>query len=493
MQNLVQLKNVTLRFGLHRALDGVSLSVGRGEAWAILGENGAGKTVLAEVLSGRREPNLGEVLFAAGVRPAQDVHLVSFEEQLRVMAAERRRDESWVMHGKVDEGTTVASFVGAEDEELSRLLDTFRIDHLRSRGLRFLSTGEMRKTLVCRALAGDSALVVLDDPYDGLDVEAQAQMRETIGTLVDGRRTVAVLSARVADVPQETSHVAYLRDGSLAFAGSHEEFREWMRSHTRSAAIRTDMELPATPEAERPPEDRPVVAMEGVSVSYGEKQVISGIDWRAYPGEVWHILGPNGAGKSTLLSLIDGSNPKAYGQRISLFGRPRGSGESVWEIKRRIGFVSADFHNAYPPRTTARDAILSGFWDSAGLYERPTGLQVQLAQRWLDLLGFGDRGDERLRRFSYGEQRAILVARAMVKMPPLLIADEPSQGLDDEHSAFVLSILDRVGQETATCVLYVSHKPEFTLPSVTHRMRLVPVAADGRQGGGFTALIERVA
>jgi molybdate transport system ATP-binding protein len=176
VQNLVELRDVTVRFGLHRALDGISLSVGRGEAWAILGENGAGKTVLAEVLSGRRKPNLGEVLFSAGVSPARDIHVVSFEEQLRVMAEERRRDESWIMHGKVDEGTTVASFVGAEEEELSRLLRTFRIDHLRSRGLRFLSTGEMRKTLLCRALAGDPALVVLDDPYDGLDLEAQGQM-----------------------------------------------------------------------------------------------------------------------------------------------------------------------------------------------------------------------------------------------------------------------------------------------------------------------------
>jgi molybdate transport system ATP-binding protein len=403
------------------------------------------------------------------------------------MDAERRHDESWIMHGKVDEGTSVGAFVGAEDRELSRLLTAFEIDHLRGRGLRFLSTGEMRKTLLCRALAGSPVMVVLDDPYDGLDVDAQARMRETIGELADGRRTVVVVTARVAETPEETTHVAYLEEGALSFVGRREGFDGWMSSHARGAVIRTDRELPTPPEAEDLPEDQPVVSMEEVGVSYGEKRVISNIDWHAYPGDVWHILGPNGAGKSTLLSLVDGSNPKAYGQRIALFGVPRGSGESVWEIKRRIGFVSADFHNSYPSRTTARDAVLSGFWDSAGLYERPSGLQEQIADAWLDLLGFRDRGDERLRSFSYGEQRAILVARAMVKMPPLLIADEPSQGLDDEHSAFVLSILDRVGRETATCVLYVSHKPEFTLSSVTHRMRLVPAP-----GGGCTATIEKV-
>ena len=209
-------------------------------------------------------------------------------------------------------------------------------------------------------------------------------------------------------------------------------------------------------------------------MSYGDTPVLRDVTWTAVPGESWHIIGPNGAGKTTLLSLITGSNPKAYGQDISLFGRRRGTGESVWEIKERIGLVSGDFHNSYPQRTPALDAVVSGFTDSAGLYEPASGHQVEVATEWLRILGLGDQPGLRLRELSYGQQRLVIIARAMVKSPPLLIADEPCQGLDDEHSLLVLSLLDRIAGETGTCVLYVSHNPRHILTGTTHRLTLEP-------------------
>ncbi len=523
MKPLVELDGVTVSFGLHRAVSDVSIAVQPGEVWAVLGPNGSGKTVLSEVLAGRRAPSLGTVSFPDDVDPEAHIHIVSFEEQLRVMAEERRHDESWIMHGKVDEGTPVEEFVRAgaasaagdhgtdtasvagdhgtdtvsatgvaqTRTDIDGLLRQFRIEHLRGRGLRFLSTGEMRKALLCRALAGRPRMIVLDDPFDGLDVEAQERLRRDIDELADGEKTLLVVAARLGDMPDSTTHVAYLEEGKLLFAGPRRDFAApGAAGREGRAYIRVDQELdlPAPPRHELFPPDKPLIEMRNVTVSYGEKRVLAPLDWTARPGEVWHILGPNGAGKSTLLSLVDASNPKAYGQDIRLFGQLRGSGESVWDVKRRIGFVSADFHNSYPSRTTARDAILSGFRDSAGLYEEPTGYQVQIARRWLDILGVHDRGGDKLRTFSYGEQRAILVARAMVKMPPLLIADEPSQGLDDEHSAFVLSILERVGRETETCVLYVSHKPEFALECATHRMQILPQD----DGNGSQVIIEKL-
>ena len=492
---------MTVSFGLHRAVSDVSITVRSGEVWAVLGPNGSGKTVLSEVLAGRRAPSLGTVSFPGGMDPLTDIHVVSFEEQLRVMAEERRHDESWIMHGKVDEGTPVEEFVRAgtasaagaveAQADIDGLLRQFRIEHLRGRGLRFLSTGEMRKTLLCRALAGRPRMIVLDDPFDGLDVAAQERLRRDIDELADGATTLLVVAARLGDMPDSTTHVAYLEEGTLRFAGARRDFAAPGGADREGGAyMRVDQELdlPAPPRQELFQPDQPLIEMRNVTVSYGEKRVLAPVDWTARSGEVWHILGPNGAGKSTLLSLVDASNPKAYGQDIRLFGQLRGSGESVWDIKRRIGFVSADFHNSYPSRTTARDAVLSGFRDSAGLYEEPTGYQIQLSERWLDILGIRDRGGDRLRTFSYGEQRAILVARAMVKMPPLLIADEPSQGLDDDHSAFVLSILERVGRETETCVLYVSHKLEFTLECATHRMQILPQD----DGNGSQVIIEKL-
>ncbi len=499
MKPLVELRDVTVRFGLHRALDGVSLVVHPGELWALTGANGAGKTVLSEVIAGRRIPNGGEVTFDEDVDPHRDVHVVSFEEQLRVMARERRRDESWIMHGLVDTGTSVASFVGggqdagaqdhgserhARREYIDSLLGRFGIAHLRDRGLRFLSSGEMRKTLLCRALARKPRMVVLDDPFDGLDVESRAELSRAVSELADGERALLFVVARQAEIPPELSKRVELHAGRLVSPVA--DPRRGGDSVASPPASDQSRSLPAAPEPDHLDTAEPLVRMRGVEVRYGEKQVLVNIDWEARPGEVWHIIGPNGAGKSTLLSLIDGSNTKAYGQAIDIFGRRRGSGESVWDIKRRIGFVGASFHNSYPTRATAREVVLSGYWDSAGLYHEPTGLQEQHAREWLSILGFADRADEKLRRFSYGEQRAILVARAMVKMPPLLIADEPSHGLDDAHSAFVLSILDRVGTETETCILYVSHNPNLTLSCTSHRMRLLPA---GEPGAGSTASI----
>lgn len=496
MNALVSLHRVTVRFGLHRALSDLSLSIRPGQVWAVVGDNGSGKTLLTELLAGRRRPNLGEVRFADGLDPLSDIHIVSFEEQFRVMEAERRRDESWLLEGPLDEGSTVGDFIrralggeelpaaghaaqGRSDAAFEKLLRRFHIQDLRHRGLRFLSTGEMRKTLLCRALLGDPQLVILDDPFDGLDLDAQGEIRRVIAELADGRRTLVVVTPRRGEIPPVTTHIARLEEGQLLFAGPRDSDRPDGRQVELSPRW-----IPGTEAAEAAPE--PLVRMDSVSVSYGDRTVLQDIDWEVHAGQVWHILGPNGSGKSTLLSLVDGSNPKAYGQAIRLFGRPRGSGESVWEIKRRIGFVSAGFHNGYPRRSSAREAILSGFRDSAGLFEKPTGLQLRRAEEWLGILGLSARGEDWLREFSYGEQRAILVARAMVKMPPLLIADEPSQGLDDAHSAFVLALLDKIAAETDTAILYVSHKPEFTLERATHRLWLVPAEA------GRRAVVERL-
>jgi len=221
--------------------------------------------------------------------------------------------------------------------------------------------------------------------------------------------------------------------------------------------------------------------MHDVTVGYGSTPVLDRITWTVSAGENWQIAGPNGAGKTTLLSLVTGTNPKAYGQDISLFGRRRGSGESVWDIKQKIGVVSGDFHHAYPARVRVLDAVLSGFTDSAGFFEAASGHQLEIARQWLRLLRLEGRADIRLRELSYGLQRAVLVARAMVKLPPLLIADEPCQGLDDSYTRLVLSLLDRIGAETPTTILYVSHNPDHTLDSVRRRLTLIP---DGRGSRG---------
>ena len=490
MMPLVEIRAAGVSAGIEELLAPSTVAVGRGERWAFLGGNGSGKTLLSELVGGVRPPTRGEVRCAGGFWPERDVQIVSFEEQLRLIGRERRADESWLMHGAKDEGTVVRDFVAAaradrgsadgaapstsREARLESLLEEFRMAALADRGLRFLSTGEMRKAILCRALWAEPKLLILDDPYDGLDVDAQDELHQMIARISRREVTLILVLSRESELRDSVTHVAFLRDGRVEFTGSWARFSEWRRaSSDRTGVAPRASVIPDW--HERPPlSETPLVLMENVSVSYGANHVLRDVSWTARRGERWHIAGPNGAGKTTLLSLITGSNPKAYGQKITLFGRRRGSGESVWEIKQHVGLVSGDFHNGYPLRTRAADAVISGFTDSAGLYEPPGGHQQEVARAWLRLLGLEDRAESRLRELSYGEQRAVLVARAMVKRPPLLIADEPCQGLDDEHSAVVLALLDRISRETDTCLLYVSHNPHHRLESTTHRLTLEP-------------------
>ena len=488
MQPLIVLDRATLRIRLRPVLREVSLSVAPGSTVAILGGNGSGKTLLSEVMARRRPVDSGSAAFPGLSDPESQIQLVSFEQQLRIMAEEKRRDESWLMHGGTDEGTSVSDFVAGKGESAGGLLERFGVGHLAHRGLRFLSTGEWRKTILCRALYRTPRVLVLDDPYDGLDTDSRLALNQLIEEKPESDSSRVLVFGRDEEIPSNTDTVIVLDGGRIAFSGSAAEYASGRRA-TGPEAISPSASRPAPPsllpaKPAAPAPAVPPVVMRDVSVGYAGTVVLRNVTWTARAGETWHIIGPNGAGKSTLLSLIDGSNPKAYGQEIHLFGRRRGSGESVRDIRRQIGYVSADFHNSYPARTSALHTILSGFMDSAGLYEVPSGLQTRTALEWLEISGLSDRADVPLRRLSYGQQRVLLIARAVVKHPPLLIADEPAQGLDSDHSAQVLELLDFIARESGTCLLYVSHNPRQTLDSTTHRMIITPGA------GGSTITTE---
>ena len=238
--------------------------------------------------------------------------------------------------------------------------------------------------------------------------------------------------------------------------------------------------LPAAPDAASPqPGDGPLIELENVHAHYGEHAVLDGVSLRLDPGEHLCIAGPNGCGKSTLLALICGDNPRAYGQQVKLFGRVRGSGESVWEIKRRFGIVSNQLHLSYPTRTRAFDVVASGFFDTLGLYDTCGPWQAQLVREWLAVLGLSARAGERFDALSFGEQRMMLVARAMVKNPPILILDEPCSGLDEANRRRVLELIERIGHESRTQMLYVSHEAE-EMPGLHHAPAGVP------PGSGWT-------
>ena len=226
--------------------------------------------------------------------------------------------------------------------------------------------------------------------------------------------------------------------------------------------------------------------MENVSVSYNGTPVLHQVNWTVRENEHWALLGPNGAGKTTLLSLILADNPQAYANDITLFGWRRGSGESIWEIKRNIGWVAPELQLYYPRHATCLDVACSGWYDSVGLYRECTSHQREIAVAWLERFGLAERAGTVIDQLSEGEQRLALLARALVKSPVLLVLDEPCQGLDAGNRDRVLQAIAEAGVQPNTSMIYVTHRADELPQNITHVLRLSEghVVDQGRQRYG---------
>ncbi len=460
-------------------LRNITLTLSRGEVWAIMGTNGSGKSALGKLLAGKTHPTKGVV-----TGQPREVGHISFEEHLATIEREIRNDDTDYLD-RIDAGCSALSFIQemGGDEAKARLLgDSFGLAPLFHRGLRFLSTGEIRKALICRALMKSPSLLILDDPFCGLDKGAVSALGERIHTLSRSGVTPVMILGRKAEMAPWVTHVAQLERGSLLFSGPR---KEWATrpSHGSSRPV-TPIGLPETcfvSHKETPSSLRgeTLVEFKDVSVAYNGHAVMDKISFTIRRGDHFMITGPNGSGKSTLLSMINGDNPKAYGNDISLFGQRRGSGESIWDIKKQIGYLSSELQIGYRAAATPFSTILSGLSDSIGTYRKYSAIEKEAAFAWLSILGMTGQKDRPLRTLSSGEQRMVLIARAMIKAPPVLILDEPCQGLDDANSRFVLDLADKVGHSGKTTLIYVTHTDTDTLSCITHHLSLTPDRATG--------------
>lgn len=466
-------------------LEGITLTIGSQEHWAIVGANGSGKSSLGRLLCN------GLKILSGTCSTAARSEFVSFEKINDILDSERYKDDSDFI-GYVDQGTLAREFiVGAgstsfEQNKLVQLADQLSFSHILERGLKFLSTGEMRKVVICKALMQDPDALVLDEPFDGLDRASCKVLTDLISASAEkGIRTILLLN-RFSEIVPETTHIAYIKDCRILVSGPKDDLLRsdaLLRFHAFHYTL-----PPLLPELDPstviPPLEPgvPLIEMKDVVVRYDDKFILNGLNWSVKPGEHWKISGPNGAGKSTLLSLVSGDNPQAYANEISLFGIKRGSGESVWDIKKRIGLVSTAFQQEYRVGVTVKVAVISGFFDSIGMYHDYSKKQQDIAMEWLKMLRMEKHLNTPLRNLSYGEQRLVLLARAMVKQPDLLILDEPCQGLDDINREMVLKLVDHLGRTGSTQILYVTHHQEDCIPCITNSLELVPVDAGGYTG-----------
>lgn len=386
--------------------------------------------------------------WAAALRGA----VVSAESEQAFYERELRDDEA-NFQGGVATGRTVRDVVGPRGEAhpLYRIL---RLDELSERLFRRLSSGEARKVLLLSALVDDPDLLVVDEPFGALDQAAQDDLWRVLRDISE-RHLVVVVEAAPGDRLARYALVAFFAHGFRWCASGDEAVARW------SAEFDTPLRSPPVAgEAEAWPREIPLVELRNGRVAYGDVDVWRDLDWTLRAGEHTLVSGPNGSGKSTLLQFVTGDHPQAYANELFLFGRRRGSGESIWEIKSRIGVVSGQLHRDYRAPASVLEVIASGFTDSIGLYESLAPRQLARARAWLGWLELGVSEDRAFRELSFGEQRFVLFARAMVKEPPLVVLDEPTTGLDEGHRCRALDYVASLTTQSRATVLLVSHRAE---------------------------------
>lgn len=460
-----------------RTLELDRLDIQSGDSWAFVGANGSGKSALARALS-------GELTLLKGERHSDFRHVVrlSFEQLQKLVSDEWQRNNTDLLSQDEDDtGRTTAEIIQEELNDPARctqLAEQFGITPLLTRRFKYLSTGETRKTLLCRALMAQPDLLILDEPFDGLDVNSRAQLATLLGELSQQGYTVVLVLNRFDEIPDFIEQVGVLADCTLTSQGPRQQvMADALVAQLAHSENLNGLTLPETEDPTqviRLPDDRPLIVLRDGVVSYNDRPILNQLSWQVNPGEHWQIVGPNGAGKSTLLSLITGDHPQGYSNDLTLFGRRRGSGETIWDIKRHIGYVSSSLHLDYRVSSSVRNVILSGFFDSIGIYQAVSDRQHQLTSQWLALLGLGAMGDAPFHSLSWGQQRLALIARALVKHPALLILDEPLQGLDPLNRQLVRRFVDVLIQQGSTQLLFVSHHAEDAPQCITHRFSFIP-------------------
>ena len=417
-----------------------SLDIRRGEQVALVGENASGKSRLASTFAGRvgaKYITFRDSYGSYGDRNffmQQRWNLFTLEgdppsvgEALRQDAAEGKDPDAAVR--RVQELTAV-----------------FSMEPLLDKPLVTLSSGELRKYQLTRALLGGPEILVVDNPYIGLDPRTRALLTELL-TALSASMTIVLVLSRPAEIPPFVTHVIPVMNGKAGEKVPREAY--------------LDSILPPA-----------VIRLRNVTIRFGERVILDSLNWTVRQGEHWALTGANGSGKSTLLSLICADNPQAYAHDIELFGRPRGSGETIWDIKRQIGFVSPELHRAFQQDASALDIVTSGHFDTEGLFRRPSGDQRESARRWMEEFGIAHLADRPFLRISSGEQRLCLVARAFVKNPPLYILDEPLQGLDEPQRAMAKALIDRHCGAPGKTLVMVTHYPEEYPGCIDHSLTL---------------------
>jgi molybdate transport system ATP-binding protein len=475
---LIELRDVDVRLGGRLALSGVSLTLSEGESWGLLGPNGSGKSTLLRALRGEVWPHhegAGRRVFHLGGPPSespigarQHIGLVSAELQQEYV----RRDWSLPVEAVVRSGFTDSVWpperaTPDQARRIAEVLGSFGMSSLADRSSLELSSGELRKVMLARALVARPRLLFLDEPCHGLDAASRASFLALVSDVIR-RGTPAVLAThRYDELVPEITRVAVLHAGRILAQGTRDEVLHRHRAPRRAPLPER---LATVPPAAAPREgERVLLSVEHADVRVEGKLVLRDLTWSVRSGESWAVIGPNGSGKSTLLRLVVGDEQAVPGGRVSRL--ELGDRADVWEVKARVGIVSPQLQARHRADIPAEDVVASGFTASVGLAEAPSEEERRQAARCMELAGVGHLAGRTAHALSYGELRKLLLARALVRDPELLVLDEPCDGLDPESRLAFLEATEALCRG-GTQVLLVTHHEEDLVPAIGHVLEL---------------------
>ncbi|MEG1837836.1 MAG: ATP-binding cassette domain-containing protein [Bacteroidaceae bacterium] len=485
MQNIISISDGIARNPIYRLQDPININFCENEHLAIIGLNGSGKSILVDTLLGKYPLAKGTLSYdffpSLSTMAYDNIKYMAFRDSYGAADANYYYQQRWNAHDQ-DDAPTVREMLGevtatnSESDKLLRdkLFTLFAITPMLDKKIILLSSGELRKMQLTKALLTHPRVLVLDNPFIGLDVQTRELLHKLLVrmTQLSSLQIILVLSM-IDDVPDFITHVLPITNMRCG---------EKMTREAYLSAYRTD-NTPALSEEKKVriinlsyKDDllnaEQMVELNKVSIKYGDRTILKELDWTVMRGDKWALSGENGAGKSTLLSLVCADNPQSYACNITLFGHRRGSGESIWEIKKHIGYVSPEMHRAYLKNLPTIEIVASGLHDSIGIYKRPCPEQMDACEWWMDIFGIKALKDRPFLQLSSGEQRLVLLARAFVKDPELLILDEPLHGLDTRNRRLVKAVIEAFCCRKDKTLIMVTHYEEELPCSINHRMRL---------------------
>jgi len=493
MLPLLSINHATVRYLNNTIFSELNFTVNKGEHWALIGESGSGKSALLQTIAGRFNVTGGDIIYhffddfiketgdnqnhlthhklIALVEPKHHFRNLSntsdFYYQQRYNSSDS--EDALTVDQYLDSIVTVIrKNVYWDQQKVTALL---KLDELRSKQLIKLSNGETKRLMIAAALLKNPVLLLLDSPLTGLDVQTRAAFNVIIDE-IKASGIAVIIATSPYEIPDAVTHIAALENGAISQYIPKDQFKpELFMDNTNDKIDRSELTALLN-SGETRTVYHFIVKMNSVHIKYGDKVILDKINWQIIPGERWALLGPNGAGKSTLLSLINGDNPQAYANDIVLFDKKRGTGESIWDIKSKIGFVSPELHQYFPTDNSCLQVIESGYYDTLGLFRPSNKTKAETALRWMKALEIDKYARVLLKNIPASAQRLCLLARALIKNPDLLIFDEPCQGLDAHQQHHFKTLVDTICSLSNVTLIYVTHYQHEIPDSVTKVLRL---------------------